>query len=176
MLFRSGVGVVDVSTLTQPRVEPEIVFCLADDLPPGVDAPDLAARLEWVAFGFEVVQCHYPEWKVTAVDSVIDGSLHGVSRIGRQVAPWRTMVGDLERFTLQLLRNGSVIDTGRGSNVLGSPLNALAHLAASSSVPLHAGEIITTGTITDAAWVRAGEEYTVQLDGVPLEPLTVRFV
>lgn len=164
---------IDISRLVQPRIEPEIVFCLADDVPVGAQAHDIAGLVEWVAFGFEMVQCHYPDWKVTAVDSVIDGSLHGASRVGTRIAPWPTMVDDLERFSLRLMRNGTVIDEGRGANVLGSPLNALAHLAESASVPLHAGEIITTGTITDAAWVRPGEEYTVEIHGLPLQALTV---
>lgn len=166
-------GTFDIGGLVQPRIEPEIVFCLADDIAPGADAHDIARSVEWVAFGFEMVQCHYPEWRLTAADAVIDGSLHGASRVGPRTAPWPSMIDDLECFTLRLLRNGTVIDEGRGANVLGSPLNALAHLAESASVPLHAGEIITTGTVTDAAWVRPGEEYTVQIHGLPLEALTV---
>ena len=175
-LCNDGQGTVEAHTLCQPRAEPEIVFKLADDIPAGASVERIAASIEWVAFGFEVVQCHFPEWKLTAIDSVIDASLHGASRVGTRVTPWESMIPDLERFTLRLLRDGSVIDTGRGSNVLGSPLNAIAHLARTADVPLHAGEIITTGTVTDAAWAHAGESYTVEIDGLPLEPLTLRFV
>ena len=175
-LCSQGEGTVAADTLCQPRSEPEIVFRLSADVPSGASTEQIADSIEWVAFGFEVVQCHFPAWKVTAIDSVIDGSLHGASRVGAQVAPWGTMIEDLERFTLRLLRNGSVIDTGYGSNVLGSPLYAIAHLARTAAVPLHAGEIITTGTVTDAAWASAGETYTVQIDGLPLEPLTLRYV
>lgn len=175
-LCSQGEGTVVADTLCQPRSEPEIVFRLSADVPSGASTEQIADSIEWVAFGFEVVQCHFPAWKVTAIDSVIDGSLHGASRVGAQVAPWGTMIEDLERFTLRLLRNGSVIDTGYGSNVLGSPLHAIAHLARTAAVPLHAGEIITTGTVTDAAWASAGETYTVQIDGLPLEPLVLRFV
>lgn len=169
-------GVVIASTLCQPRAEPEIVFRLSEDIPAGATIEQVAASIEWVAFGFEVVQCHFPEWKVTAVDSIIDGSLHGASRIGRRVEPWPGMIDDLSRFTLSLLRNGVEVDRGVGSNVLSNPLNALVHLAASANVPLHAGEIITTGTITDAAWAHAGESFTVQINGLPLEPITLRFI
>lgn len=174
LLCDTSSATIDISRLVQPRIEPEIVFCLAEDIPAGADSRRIARLVEWVAFGFEMVQCHYPDWRVTAVDSVIDGSLHGASRVGARRAPWSSMADDLERFTISLLRDGATIDHGRGSNVLGSPLNALAHLAESASVPLHAGEVITTGTLTDAARVRAGEVYTVEIQGLPLEPLSVR--
>jgi 2-oxo-3-hexenedioate decarboxylase len=168
-------GTVHAASLCQPRTEPEIVFALGADVPAGSDLHTVADAVEWVAFGFEVVQCHYPGWKVTAVDSIIDGSLHGASRIGPRVAPWPGMVDDLGRFSLRLLRDGTVIDQGRGSNVLDSPLQALVHLASTANVPLHAGEVITTGTITDAAWAHAGETFTVEIDGLPLQPIVLRY-
>jgi 2-oxo-3-hexenedioate decarboxylase len=172
-LSNSDRGTVHAASLCQPRCEPEIVFRLAADVPAGADIERVAASVEWVAFGFEVVQCHYPAWKLTAVDAVIDGSLHGGSRVGPRVAPWPTLIQDLGNFGLTLLRDGQPIDRGRGSNVLDNPLNAIVHLARTADVPLHAGEIITTGTVTDAAPSRAGETYTVEIDGLPLEPLTL---
>jgi 2-keto-4-pentenoate hydratase len=176
VLCDDSLGSVVAGNLSQPRTEPEIVFRLSRDVAANATIEDVAASVEWVAFGFEVVQCHYPDWKFSIADTVIDGSLHGASRVGTRIAPWPTMVDDLHRFTLRLLRNGVVIDEGRGSNVLDNPLNAIVHLAHTTNVPLHAGEIITTGTITDAAWAKAGESYTVEISGLPLEPLTLTFV
>ena len=175
VLCEGGSGSIAADTLCQPRVEPEIVFRLSADVPAGAGTEQVAASVEWVAFGFEVVQCHFPDWGLTAVDAVIDGSLHAASLVGARLAPWPTMIEDLEGFSLRLLRDGAVIDSGRGSNVLGNPLNAIAHLAATTDIPLHAGETITTGTVTDAARVVAGETYTVEIDGLPLERLTVTF-
>ena len=59
----------------------------------------------------------------------------------------------LSTFTVDLLRDGEVVDRGHASNVLGGPLSALRHLVellARDSVnpPLAAGEIVTTGTLT----------------------------
>ena len=48
-------------------------------------------------------------------------------------------------------------------------------LARTTDVPLHAGEVITTGTVTDAAWAYPGDEFTVEIDGAPLVPITLRF-
>lgn len=171
----SGTATVDLTPLVQPRIEPEIVFGLGRPVAAGDSVDIIAGSIEWVAFGFEVVHCHYPDWRFTIVDTVIDGSLHGASRIGARRPPWQGMVDDLATFRLRLLRNGEVIDEGRGAHVLDSPLHAVAHLA-SVTGGLGAGEILTTGTITDAAPAVAGERYGVEIDGVPLEPVTLRLV
>jgi 2-oxo-3-hexenedioate decarboxylase len=44
-----------------------------------------------------------------------------------------------------------------------------------ASPPLEAGEIVTTGTMTDAQPVRAGETWTTELDGIPLRGLRLTF-
>lgn len=168
-------AVVDLSALLQPRIEPEIVFGLAAPVLAGDGVHAIAERVAWVAFGFEVVQCHYPDWRFTIVDTVIDGSLHGASRVGGRVPPWPGMVDDLGAFTLRLRRNNEVIDEGRGANVLDSPLHAVAHLAGVTG-RLEAGEILTTGTITDAAPGRPGDTFDVEIDGLPLTGVRLRLV
>jgi 2-keto-4-pentenoate hydratase len=40
---------------------------------------------------------------------------------------------------------------------------------------LHAGEIVTTGTLTDAYPVKAGETWSTALDGLPLRGLEIHF-
>ena len=42
--------------------------------------------------------------------------------------------------------------------------------------PLAAGEIVTTGTLTRAFPVAAGEEWSTKLTGLPLENARIRFV
>jgi 2-oxo-3-hexenedioate decarboxylase len=64
--------------------------------------------------------------------------------------------------------------------VLGSPLLALRHLIqvlahAPNSRPLHAGEIISTGTLTLAMPVLAGQRWTTKVFGIPLEEITLEF-
>jgi 2-oxo-3-hexenedioate decarboxylase len=65
--------------------------------------------------------------------------------------------------------------------VLGGPLLALAHLAEvlagdRHNPPLRAGEIVTTGTLTRAFPIAAGETWTTSLDGIALDGLAVSFV
>ena len=79
-----------------------------------------------------------------------------------------------------LKKGRTLIDQGIGSNVLDSPLLALAHLVELlASLPdfptLAAGEIISTGTMTDAAPVAPGETWSTEFEGGELPGMTVRF-
>ena len=79
-----------------------------------------------------------------------------------------------------LSRGLTVVDLGVGANVLDSPALALAHLARLlADQPLSpkaaAGEIVTTGTITDAWPVTAGEVWTSGYGALALKGLTLRF-
>ena len=84
----------------------------------------------------------------------------------------------LPAFSLTLRRNGSVVETGVGANVLDSPANALVHLReVLASQPLFptlaAGEIVTTGTVTDAWPVAQGETWTSDYGTLPVRGLTL---
>jgi 2-oxo-3-hexenedioate decarboxylase len=77
-------------------------------------------------------------------------------------------------------RYEAVLDRGAGENVLGSPLLALGHLVEllakqPDAPPLCAGEIVTTGTLTDAHPVAAGEAWSTEIRGLPLPGMNVRF-
>jgi len=81
-------------------------------------------------------------------------------------------------FELTLSRGDTAIDRGVGANVLKSPALALAHLARVLAglpkfPPLVAGEIVTTGTITDAWPVAPGETWSSDYGALGLEGLVL---
>ena len=81
---------------------------------------------------------------------------------------------------MTLSRGGAVVDRGVGANVLGSPALALAHLARLLAEqpqfsPLAAGEIVTTGTITDAWPVAPGEAWSSDYGALGLTGVTLTF-
>ncbi len=178
--FTFGLG-----KLTEPLIEPEIVFGLARAPEAGMDQPSLLGCIDWVAHGFEIVQSIFPGWKFTAADTIAAGGLHGAMLIGprhriteRSPAEWRRA---LTRFEIALYRDGAPIDRGAAELVLGSgPLSALAHLVSllardPHNPPLRAGEIVTTGTVTRAFPVAAGQRWNTEISGIGLEGLTVTF-
>ena len=86
----------------------------------------------------------------------------------------------LPHFELTLRQGERVIDRGTGANVLGSPALALAHLARvlaaqPEAPPLAAGEIVTTGTVTDAWPVARGQTWSSDYGELGLPGLTLRF-
>ncbi len=73
--------------LVEPRIEPEIIFGLADAIAPDMSIAAIAARIAWVAHGFEIVQSIFPGWRFAAADTVAGFGLHG----GLWVGPRRAM-------------------------------------------------------------------------------------
>jgi 2-oxo-3-hexenedioate decarboxylase len=180
----TGSAALPLAAFVQPRIEPEVVFKLHAPPPATDDALAILACIEWIAPGFEIVQSHFPDWKFTAADCTAAFGLHGALVVGPPVALTaanRATVADaLPAFTLQLRRGGELIDTGMGANVLGSPAQALAHLVRvlatqPRSPPLAAGEIVTTGTITDAWPVKPGQTWTSDYGTLGLAGLTLSF-
>ena len=174
-----------LGTLTEPLIEPEIVFGMAHAPEPGMAEQDLLGCIDWVAHGFEIVQSIFPGWKFTAPDTVAGGGLHGALLIGprhriaeRSPSDWQQA---LTRFEIALYRDGAPIDRGTAELVMGSgPLSALAHLVSllardPHNPPLRVGEIVTTGTVTRAFPVTAGQRWTTEISGIGLEGLTVTF-
>ncbi len=173
-----------LSGLAEPRIEPEIMFGLSAAPEPGMDEQALIDCIDWIAHGFEIVQSLFPDWAFQASDTVAAYGLHGRLFIGpRHSAESRRdeWVRELSRFEIDLFRNGAHVDHGVATNVLDGPLFALRHLAETLAQdplnpPLASGEIVTTGTLTRAFPVAAGEERSTKLTGVPLESARIRFV
>lgn len=170
--------------LAEPRIEPEIVFKLSAAPASGMDETALLACIDWVAHGFEIVQSIFPGWKFSAPDTVAGFGLHGALLIGARhpiAAHAETWRRTLSTFEIDLKRDGTVVDHGRATNVLGGPVSALRYLVDilardQANPPLAAGEFVTTGTLTHALPVAPGETWTTELSGVALNGIRVKFV
>ena len=178
-------GSLDLSPLLEPRIEPEIAFGLGRAPAPGMDEAALLACIDWLAHGFEIVQSVFPGWRFAAADTVAAYGLHGAYRIGPRLhlrdQPDVDWLSVLSSFEIDLSRAGQVIDRGRAANVLDGPLSALRHLVEllakdRVNLPLAAGEIVTTGTLTRAFPVRPGESWSTRLISLPIAGITIRFV
>ena len=151
-----------------PRIELEVVLKLSSLTP---------LEIEWAALGYEIVQCHYPDWKFSCADAVADFGLHRTLHVGEP----RTDSTQLEGLQVSLSRNGDVVALGEGKSVLGGPLRAIERLVEilerQPDEPfLEAGEIVTTGTMTGALPVLAGEVWTSKVTGGPaLRGLSLAF-
>jgi 2-oxo-3-hexenedioate decarboxylase len=175
---------VDLGAFLEPRVEPEVVFGIGEELGPTDDPMDVLRCADWIAAGFELVWSPYPGWRFALPDCTAAFGLHGALVVGPPLAVTddnRASLADaLMGAEVTLSREGKVVDRGVGSNVLGGPAHALAHLTrVLDGQPrfdaLGPGEVVTTGTITDAAPVAPGQTWTSDYGSLPIDGLTVTF-
>ncbi|WP_076865027.1 2-keto-4-pentenoate hydratase [Bradyrhizobium mercantei] len=177
------VQVMSLDGLSEPRIEPEIMFGIGTSPSPSMRDDALLDCIEWVALGYEIVQSIFPGWKFAAADTVAANGVHGALLIGTRhaIAPrkdaWQR---ELASFEAELQRDGKTVQRGCGALVLDSPLQALRHLVEllakdPHNPPLGAGEVISTGTLTLPMPVKPGERWTAKAAGIPLEDIAIRF-
>ena len=174
---------VSLAPFVEPRLEPEIMFGFARAPSPGMSTSELAACCEWVAHGFEVVHTHFAGWRFTAADSFADFALHGRLFVGPRVPMSAFLVkGDaheqLAALRVTLTCDDRDVEEGRADIVLDGPLNALrlwvdAMAAQSQAWPIVAGDIVTTGTITDAAPLVPGARWQTRLSDPRFASMTL---
>jgi 2-keto-4-pentenoate hydratase len=173
-------------TIARPRslkIEPEIVFGLKQQLTECADAAAALASVDWLAMGFEIIDCPYPDWKFQPSDFVASFGLHVALVIGEkiQVRPEviAKLVEELPRFKVRMLKNGEFVEEGSGRNSLKSPALCLAELGAAitrrfPAEPLSAGEIVSSGTLTAGHLTSKGDLWTAELEGISLQSLSLR--
>ncbi|MGA8617022.1 MAG: hypothetical protein WB660_00665 [Candidatus Sulfotelmatobacter sp.] len=173
-------------TVEHPRslkIEPEIVFGLKKLVGEGLDAAGALASVDWLALGFEIIDCPYPDWKFQPSDFVASFGLHAALVVGEkmQVEPdlIPKLVEELPRFKVRVLRSGEFVEDGSGKSSLKSPALCLAELGAAIArrfpgQPLSAGEIVSSGTLTAGHPTTHGEVWTAELEGLTLPPLILR--
>jgi 2-keto-4-pentenoate hydratase len=169
-----------VEHLIQPRIEAEIQLHFSRTPPVSRDEQALLESIDWIAQGFEIVQCPFPDWEFAAVDTIAAYAVHGALVVGTPVpvSEIENCADKLRRFEVVLSRDGVEQARGVGANVLGSPLLAFAHLAEvlsrqSRFPPVQAGEIVSTGTLTGLMPVSAGEEWSTTISGIDLPGLSI---
>jgi 2-oxo-3-hexenedioate decarboxylase len=182
--LKNGPNTFALGAMPEPRIEPEIAFGLSAAPRAGMDEAALIGCIDWVAHGYEIVVSIFPGWRFAASDVIAAGGVHGVLMLGprhaikaAERADWLKRLAD---FEIELCRGGEPIDRGHARNVLDGPLSALRHLVElladdPHNPPLKGGEIVTTGTVTRAFPIGAGERWTTRVFGLPLPALDVTF-
>lgn len=176
----ASLAVVNARSL---KIEPEIVFGLKQDIVEAdLDAAGALARVEWLALGFEIIDCPYPEWKFQPSDFVASFGLHAGLVIGEKmyVTPESIpkLVDELPRFAVRMSKNGEFVEEGSGKNSLRSPALCLVELGAAIASrfpdePLSAGELVSSGTLTAGHETVGGDRWTADVTGLALPSLTL---
>jgi 2-oxo-3-hexenedioate decarboxylase len=172
-----------------PKMEPEIVFKLKTPIASeGLDAAAALANVEWLAIGFEVIDCPFPNWQVKPTDFVAAFGLHMGLIVGEpmkvEAAAIPALVEQLAAFKVKVSKNGELVEEGAGKNSLRSPalclaelggamLRARANAGVENSGTLAAGDLISSGTLTAGHLAQSGETWRADVEGLPLHSLTV---
>jgi len=151
-----------------PRVEVEVGFILADDLP-GADCTedDVLAATAALVPSIELIDTRITDWKIKLCDTIADNASSAGFVLGEaRVSPADV---DVQMIEAVLTRNGDLIAEGRSDAVLGNPVTAVAWLARkveSFGVRLRKGDIVLPGSCTRAIDVHAGDEFVADFAGL----------
>jgi 2-keto-4-pentenoate hydratase len=173
-------------TLAHPRslkIEPEIVFGLKQPIASGgLDAAAALDHIDWLALGFEIIDCPFAGWQFQPSDFVASFGLHAALVVGEKMhlrpELITKLVDELPRFTLRMFKNGEFVEEGSGKNSLRSPALCLAELGGAiirrfPDQPLSTGEIISSGTLTAGHPTERGDRWTAEVEGLGFPLLTL---
>jgi 2-keto-4-pentenoate hydratase len=148
-----------------PLVEIEIAFVMKAPLKgPRVTAIDVIRATDFVLPAIELVDFRIDRSKgLNVIDTVADLAAVGGVIVGSN--PRKLEQIDVRAVTGELLRNGSVLEKGVSSAVLGSPVTSVAWLAnklGEFDVGFEPGQLILSGSFIPAAPVKAGDSITAR--------------
>ena len=159
---------VKTANYLYPRVEVEVVFILAQDLPgAGCTEADVLAATEAFAPAIELIDSRITDWKIKLCDTIADNASSAGFVLGKQRVKPSDI--DIRAINASLTKNGEVVAEGRSDAVLGNPVTAVAWLARkveSFGVRLKAGDIVLPGTATRAIDVHAGDDCVADFAGL----------
>ena len=177
-----GKASLSIGRMIAPKIEPEIVVRLATPLAAGLADPVAVLRhVEWIALGYEIIDCPYAEWKFQPADFVAASGLHAALVVGKPYRPAPDaldgLAEQLASFRVTLSRGDAVAAEGGGKNVLRSPALCLAELASARDraglAPFAAGDLVSTGTLTESQLIVAGEQWRAHAEGLGVANLLV---
>jgi 2-keto-4-pentenoate hydratase len=146
---------MDRRDYAKPGLECEIAVRLGADLPARDGGHTRASVLPAVAAvmtSIELVEWRFVDFKRAGVPSLVADDFFSCGCVLGPEQPPEVLAGDADipgRFTV----DGVVASAGSARDILGHPLNSLAWLAdhrATRGAPLHAGDIVTLGSIVAA--------------------------
>jgi 2-keto-4-pentenoate hydratase len=160
-------SVVGAGTLLQPKVEAEIAFILAEDLDGDLSDSQIRAAAGIALPALEIVDSRVRDWSISIVDTIADNGSSALFVLGSQACASSDL--DFDSRTMRLAQDGVEVSSGRGSDCLGSPLNALRWLARTAQnigSPLRAGHIVLSGALGPMIPVHPGSTYSAEIDGI----------
>lgn len=181
MLFDDGAD-IEAAAFTDPRVEVELAFVLAEDLRgDNLTITDVLNATDHVIPAIELIaaRTHRVDPDTGKARGVLDTISDNAANAGIVLGgrPIRADDADLRWVGALLHKNGVIEESGVSAAVLNHPANGVLWLArrfAAHGIYLRAGEVILSGSFTRPVPVAAGD--VIQVDFGDLGTLVSRFV
>lgn len=159
---------LDISTLIEPKIEPEIVFILKDDLKgPVVTSWDVIRATEGIMPALEIVDTRFDSWNFKIFDTVADSASYAKLVVGDKMTKLDDI--DLSIIGMASYKNGELMGTASGAAVMGNPINAVVWLANKMiefGTYLKKGEVILSGSLTPVFPIESGDYVNVIFDRI----------
>ncbi len=181
-------GDVHLDGLTEPRIEPEIMFMLKQCPLSSMDDEEILSCISHFAHGFEIVQSPFTGWQFTLPEAIAAGGLHGRLILGQwqEIDPSKisNLAKELKNFTITLEGSDGTHAEGAACNIVGEgPIHALRYLLqvlesqpSALRTPLGNGSVVTTGTLTDAFGIKPGQTWRTTMIGLDVPGANASFV
>jgi len=168
-LHASG-SVVDTAPFIRLGVESEIAVQIGAALPDAdqLDTGAVLACLSQVCAAFELVDDGDADYATLDAASLIADNAWNAGLVLGPPLPARDFARLSDR-TGTLYKNGELLDRGNSSDVMGDPLNVIVWLAkhlATHRAQLQPGQWISTGSIVTTRFVKPGERYRFEVEGL----------
>jgi 2-keto-4-pentenoate hydratase len=162
---------ISVTELMQPKVEAEIAFVLAKDLPNRkISTVELINSIDYALVAIEIVGSRIENWNIKITDTIADNASASHYVLGHRPVKLSDFdVVGCGMIMEKVTHFSEQVSSGNGSACLGSPINAMLWLAnkmAELGTPLKAGEVILSGALGEMANVEAGDTFRATIEGL----------
>lgn len=162
----------------EPGVETEIAVSLAADLP-AAGAPytrdSVRDAVGAVMISIELVDARYRDYRELDTPTMVaDNFFNAAVVLGDPIEAWCDL--DLAEIEAAVSLNGDALGRGKGSLIMGHPLEALAWLAnrlAERGRHLRADEFVTLGSVIPTHWMAKGDRIDHQIHGLGSVSITL---
>jgi 2-oxo-3-hexenedioate decarboxylase len=161
--------------LIHPKIEPEIGFRMKHDLRGRVSLEEAIAAIGSVCAAFEIIDSRYVGFKYFSLpDVVADNCSAALYKFGPEEAKVSAIA--LDRLKMELVVNGTVVESALSSEISGHPAQSIVQLAAmldAHGEGLKAGQLVLAGAATPAFALERGQKIELRVDGLPPAQLVI---
>lgn len=174
MQVASG-GVFALKGSIHPKIEPEVAFLLAADLPAMPSREQVLQSTEAVCACLEILDSRYEGFKYFSMEDVIaDNSSSSHFVVGPWIKDFKNI--PLENLNMQMMVNGVVAQTGNSRDISGDPVvsvQQLCELLAQRGLVAKKGMVILAGAATTAVALEPQMTVSLKVDSLPVVEVSV---